>query len=72
MSTGTNGRVAADVLGCSGIFIGVDRAARETPISTASTSICASELLQCCGLRNYETDKTREMFDHTRLVYCKS
>lgn len=56
MSTGTNGLVAADVFGCSGIFIGVDRAARDAPISTDSASICARELLQCRELRNGEAD----------------
>lgn len=47
IKTGTNGRVAADVCGCKGwIFMGVDRAAREAPISTDSTSMWANELLK--------------------------
>lgn len=46
MRTGTNGRDAADVFGCTGIFIGVDRAALDAPISTDSTSMWANELLQ--------------------------
>lgn len=37
--TGINGRAAVVGLGCSGMFIGVERADREAPISTDSMSM---------------------------------
>lgn len=44
--TGINGRVAADAFGWRGIFIGVERAVLDAPISTDSTSMWANELLK--------------------------